>query len=108
MADSSQPVASPGNIQHLTWKLLDGCASELELLQLADGLAQSAAARRIYLECVELHVGLLAQHGGLPKSELVEMLRALPAIELSAPPAAPAIAAPLPPAAPLAGHAAPL
>jgi hypothetical protein len=108
MADSNQPPAplpAGGDMQDLIWKLLDGCASQLEQEQLADCLAASTEDREIYLQCVELHVGLASHFGDLPQSELVEMLKALPTIDV-APAATSAIskAAPLAPL-PLGGNA---
>lgn len=87
----------PEDMQLLSWKFLDGCASESEQQQLAGCLNEDEVARSIYLQCVQLHVDLLAHFGGLPTAKIVDK-----AIAATTPPAAkPAMPLSLPMVSPL-------
>lgn len=64
----------PEEMQLLAWKFLDGYASDAEQQQLASCLNDDAGARTVYLQCVQMHVDLLAHFGGLPKVAIVDKL----------------------------------
>ena len=75
---SNQPhqslsAADKQHVQELSWKMLDECIDEEEAEQLDLLLLHSEAARRAYVEIVQLHVDLLDKFGGLPRSE--ELIR---------------------------------
>lgn len=68
----SQSSSTPDDkllVQDLSWKMLDGCIEEEEAEQLDLLLTHSEAARRAYVEIVQLHVDLMDKFGGLPRSE---------------------------------------
>ena len=72
MSGCTAPRFQPEDMQLLAWKFLDGCASDVEQRQLAGCLNEDEAARGIYLQCVQLHVDLLAHFGGLPTAKILE------------------------------------
>lgn len=49
--------------------MLDGCIEEEEAAQLDLLLTHSESARQAYVEIVQLHVDLMDNFGGLPRSE---------------------------------------
>ena len=69
----SQPEAQRSQdeeIAHdLAWKLLDDRLDEEEAEQLSILLLHSEAARRTYVQVVQMHVGLLAHFGALPSGD---------------------------------------
>lgn len=72
MSDRVASRFQPEDMQLLAWKFLDGCATDAEQRQLAGCLNEDEAARGIYLQCVQLHVDLLAHFGSLPTPKVIE------------------------------------
>jgi hypothetical protein len=88
-------VFHPDEMQLLAWKFLDGCASLAEQQQLAGCLTEHEAARAIYLQCVQLHVDLLAQLGRVKSAPSLEKRRA-PIVTRPTPPVGVLAVGPLP------------
>ena len=87
MREDAQPTLSHDDLQivrELSWKMLDGCLKEEEAQQLDLLLLSSEAARRAYVEVVQMHVDLLAKFGSVPRSD--ELLRQMLDEKLKQPP----------------------
>ena len=93
MTEDAQPTLSHDDqqlVRELAWKMLDGCLEEEEAEQLDLLLLHSEAARRRYVEVVQMHVDLLDKFGGIPRSD--ELLRKLLDAKLT--PSSPAVQPP--------------
>jgi hypothetical protein len=61
---SAEEIDPSREVQDLTWDFLDGQATDCQFRRLEELLRGSTEARRIYVNCVQLHVDLYFLVGG--------------------------------------------
>ncbi len=59
METDFEPFPAADDVEGLIWAALDGCISEADFRRLDELLCTDDDARRLYVQCVQLHVDLL-------------------------------------------------
>ena len=83
MATETKNTDPLSEVEQLTWALVDELITEEQAARLEELLEADAEARKVYLQCIQLHGDLQLQFQASPDEKESEEVNALPASVLS-------------------------